>query len=62
MYRVTFVAGETTVSFDVPIINDDLIENDEILQFMILPDMLPDGVGQGVPNKATLTIKDDAGI
>ena len=63
MYTATFFAGETTVSFDVQIIDDDLIENDEILQFMILPDLLPNNVGSGIPNNmATLIIIDDAGI
>ena len=63
MYTVTFSAGEITVSFDVQIIDDDLIENDEILQFMILPDLLPNNVGSGIPNNvATLIIIDDPGI
>ena len=56
-----FFAGETIASFDVQIIDDDLIESDEILQLMILQDLLPDGVGSGTPNKATLIIIDDAG-
>lgn len=61
MYSVTFSAGETSVLFDIPIIDDDLIENDEILQFRILQDLLPDGVGSGIPNIATLIIISDAG-
>ena len=61
MYTVMFSAGETIASFDVQIIDDDLIENDEILQFMILRDLLPDDVGSGIPNMATLIIIDDSG-
>ena len=61
MYTVTFSAGETSASFNVQIINDDLIENNESLQFMILQDLLPDGVSGGTPNKAILIITDDAG-
>ena len=61
MYTVIFSAGETIASLDVQIIDDDLIESDEILQFMILQDLLPNGVGSGTPNKATLIIIDDAG-
>ena len=61
VYTVIFSAGETTVSFDVEIIDDDWIENDEIIQFMILQDLLPNGVNIGVPNMATVIIIDDAG-
>ena len=61
MYTVTFSAGETSASFNVKIIDDDLIENNESLQFMILQDLLPDDVSGGTPNKAILIITDDAG-
>ena len=61
MYAVTFSPGETIASFDVQIIDDDLIEIDEILQFQILPNLLPEGVDSAVPNYATLIIIDDAG-
>ena len=61
MYTATFSAGETAVSFDVQIIDDNLIENDEILQFIILPDLLPNGVSSP-NNMATLIIIDDTGI
>ena len=61
MYNVTFSAGETSASFDVQIIDDDLIETNEILQFMILQDSLPDGVSGGAQNKTAVIIIDDAG-
>ena len=61
MYTVTFYAGQTTASLDVQIIDDNLIENDEVLQFLILRDLLPDGVGSSNPNKATLIVIDDPG-
>ena len=61
MYNVTFSAGETSASFDVQIIDDDLIETNEILQFMILQDLLPDGVSGGTQNKAVVIVIDDAG-
>ena len=61
MYNVTFSAGETSASFDVQIIDDDLIETNEILQFMILQDSLPYGVSGGTQNKAVVFIIDDAG-
>ena len=61
MYNVTFSAGETSASFDVQIIDDNLIETNEILQFMILQDSLPGGVSGGTQNKAVVIIIDDAG-
>ena len=61
MYTVTFSPGETTTSFAVQIIDDDFIEIDEILEFMILPDLLPADVGIDVPNRATITVIDDTG-
>ena len=61
MYSSTIPAGETIASFDVQIIDDDLIESDEFLQFMILQDLLPDDVGTGTQNTATLIVIDDPG-
>ena len=61
MYAVTFSPGETTTSFAVQIIDDDLIEIDEILEFVILPDLLPADVGIDIPNRAIIIIMDDTG-
>ena len=61
MYSSTIPAGETIASFNVQITDDDLIESDEFLQFMILQDLLPDDVGTGTQNTATLIIIDDPG-
>ena len=61
MYNVTFYPGEITAPFIVQIVDDNLIESDEILQFIILSNLLPDGVGSDAPNEATLIIIDDAG-
>ena len=61
MYSSTIPAGETIASFDVQITDDDLIESDEFLQFMILQDLLPDDVGTGTQNTATLIVIDDPG-
>ena len=61
MYTVTFSPGETTTSFAVQIIDDDLIEIDEILEFMILSDLLPDDVGSDMPNRAIIIVIDDPG-
>ena len=61
IYTTTFPAGETVAWLDVQITDDDLIESDEFLQFMILQDLLPDGVGSGAQNTATLHVMDDPG-
>ena len=61
MYSSTIPAGETIALFDVQITDDDLIESDEFLQFMILQDLLPDDVSTGTQNTATLIVIDDPG-
>ena len=61
IYTTTFPAGETIAWFDVQVTDDNLIENDEFLQFMILQDLLPDGVGSGTQNTATLIVMDNPG-
>ena len=57
-YTVTFTAGVTSASFDVPINDDDICENDEDFTLTILRGTLPDGItcdgGRGI-----VTIVDD---
>ena len=59
-YTVTFPAGQTTATFNVPI-NDDNILEDENFMLTINSYSLPDGVTHGTPNEATVTIVDDDG-
>ena len=56
-YNVTFLAGTTTTSFIVSIINDNILENDEIFHLTIQPPSAPDGVIVGSPVQATVTIE-----
>ena len=57
-YSVTFLAGETSATFDVPITDDSLLEGNENFMLTIDPS-LPTGVRRGDPSEATVTIVDD---
>ena len=58
-YTVTFPAGETSVSFDVPITNDNILEGDETFTVAVDPSSLPNDVEVGDPSSATVTIVND---
>ena len=57
-YNVTFFAGTTAASFNVSIINDDVLENDETFHLTIRPPSAPDNVIVGEPVQATVTVAD----
>ncbi|XP_065884189.1 uncharacterized protein [Dysidea avara] len=57
-YTVTFPAGETSVPFDIPINNDNIVEGNEGFTVTIDPSSLPDNVTRGNPGSATVTIND----
>ena len=52
-------AGMTMAPFDIPIIDDVVLEGNEDFDIVIIPRSLPDGVTRGVPGRATVTIVDD---
>ena len=57
-YTVTFPAGITIASFDVPITDDMILEINE--NFMLaINSSLPNGVTIGAPSDATVIIVDD---
>ena len=58
-YTVILPAGVTIVSFDVPINDDMILEDDESLILTINPSSLPTGVIVGTPGQATVTIVDN---
>ena len=58
-YSVTFTAGQTSVSFDVPINNDNILENEEDFTLTIIASSLPSVVTRGDPFRATITIVDN---
>ena len=58
-YTVTFSAGQTSMSFDVPINDDNILEDDEGFILTISLDTLPDGVTSDGEGQTIATIKDD---
>ena len=61
IYNVVIPAGQTSVPFDVPINDDDILEGNEDFDLTIIRNTLPDGVTRGNPASATVTIVDDEG-
>ena len=58
-YPVLFRAGETSVTFDVPITDDRILEGNENFMLTIDQPSLPTGINHGDPSEATVTIVDD---
>ena len=58
-YTVTFPAGVTTVSFNIPITDDRILESDEDFNLIIDASSLPNDVTTGSPQQATVTIAED---
>ena len=58
-YPVLFRAGETSVTFDVPITDDSILEDNENFMLTIDQSSLPGYVFCGNPDEATVTIVDD---
>ena len=57
-YTVTFPAGVTTASFNIPITDDNISESNEDIQIGITISSLPSRVGVSNPGHATVTIVD----
>ena len=58
-YPVTIPAGETSVTFDVPITDDNILEGNENFMLTIDQSSLPTGVIRGDPSESTVTIVED---
>ena len=58
-YNVIVFAGTTTASFDVPIINDSILESDEDFILTINPSTLPSDVSVGSYDNTVVTITND---
>jgi len=58
-YSVTFPAGVTSVTFDVPITDDNILEGSENFTLTIDQSSLPASVFHGDPGEATVNIVDD---
>jgi len=55
-YAATFSSGDTSVSFNVRIETDGVLENDETFTLTIVTGSLPSRVSQSNPSQATVTI------
>ena len=61
-YNITFPAGVTSVSFNITIINDTVLEDNEtLLLTIIILDVLPNIVIPGENNHTNVTIVNDGG-
>ena len=58
-YTVTFPAGQTTATFNVQIIDDDILEGTETFMLNIDETSLPTGITHGIPSKARVIIVND---
>ena len=58
-YTVTFLAGQTTVPFNIPINDDDILEGNANFMLTVSSSSLPDGVTHGTPSQATVIIMDN---
>ena len=55
-YTATFLAGQTTATFEVPITDDNTFEGNETFMLNIDSSSLPTGLTTGNPDQATVTI------
>ena len=60
-YNVILPSGNTTVSFEIKIFNDNILEGNETFNITINAISLPACVNRGNPYEATVTIVDDDG-
>ena len=60
-YNVTIPAGHTSVSFNITIIDNNVVEDNKIFSLTIAPESLPYLVSRGNPGVAMVTIVNDDG-
>ena len=58
-YTVTFPAGQTTATFNIPINDDGMLEGNENFMLTVSSSSLLDGVTRGTSSKATVIIMDN---
>jgi len=58
-YPVTFPVGVTSVTFGIPITDDNILEGNENFTLTIDQSSLPTNVNRGDPGEATVTIVDN---
>ena len=57
-YEILFTAGQTKVSFNISIFEDEIKDDNEIFTITIIKKMLPDRVSAGNPSTSTVIIAD----
>ena len=60
-YEILFTAGQTKVSFNISIFEDETKDDNEIFTLTIISKMLPDRVSAGNPSTSTVIIADTTG-
>ena len=60
-YTITFLPGQTSATFDVPINDDNIYEINEDFMLTIDETSLPIGITCGSPGEVAVTIVDDDG-
>ena len=60
-YNITFSPGITRVPFHVPIIDDNILENDEHFDLIIVDGSLPNHIISGGIEMTRITIMDNDG-
>ena len=58
LYDVTFSTGNTAI-LNIPLINDNILEENETFRLYVLQQALPDSVIQGDPSSPKVTIIDN---
>ena len=58
-YTVTFPAGVTSATFDVPIVGDSVLEGNENFTLVINDSSLPSHIIRGSPRNVAVNIVDD---
>ena len=58
-FEVTIPAGQISISFNVPIVDDTMLEGNENFDLFIVPRSLPKRVTHSNPSRITITILDD---
>jgi len=58
-YTVIFPAGMISVTFNVSITNDNVLERTEAFQLVITPSSLQSRVSQAAPNQTVISVIDD---
>ena len=60
-YTVTFTAGQTSTSFNVPLNADGILENNEYFGLSIIPESLPSRVNYAIPSQSKVIIAGNVG-